>query len=74
MTYEVKRGQVVLSHTESESCVDGPDKMTALMNAGHTLYIDGVRLARKDLASLFIRGGFSYKKFQSLKGKVKTLE
>lgn len=68
MKYEVKRGSVVMFSTEHESCIDDQDKMMALSDAGHSLYIDGVRIAKKDIPVLFQQGAFSYSKFIKLKG------
>lgn len=66
MKYEVRRGPIVVAHTEHESCVDSQDKMLALMEAGHSIYIDGKRLYKKDISAVFSHGVFSNDMFKSL--------
>lgn len=66
MKYEVRRGPVVVAHTEHESCVDSQEKMLALTEAGHSIYIDGKRLYKKDIPAVFPNGIFSEEMFKSL--------
>lgn len=67
MNYEVRRGSVVLAHTEHVKCIDNQEKMLALVESGYSIYIDGTRLNKKDIPIIFSGDAFSYDTFNSLK-------